>query len=235
MLGNAADPGDNIKLGNDRSKADWVAGQRTTLSGTVGTMSVDLITPTLGDWTADGLILAYGYVTAALASLGKTPADWNDNAIPGVTVTFDEAVAEFVFGTTTPTTSGAFVISDPNLSYAYSSDGTVILGLAGNLDAQFLNPLLPFVGIVSGTVPIQASEVVRLTTKTQTGDTIFDNFVYSFSATASGDGASNCYDGDGDPNSTCSYSGNYEIPVPAPAALLALGLMGLTFARRTNA
>ena len=116
LAGNATNPGDNIELGNNRSFADWSTGLNPTmLTGTVGSgLSVELRTPSLADWS-DGTnpsSLAYAYVTAALASLGKTPADWIE--LNGVT--FGQAITEFVFGFTTPGISAASRISDPNIS-----------------------------------------------------------------------------------------------------------------------
>lgn len=232
LAGNAGNPGDNIELGNDRTFTQWSAGETTTLTGDFGSgLSVELVTPSLADWS-DGTnpsSLAYAYVNAALASLGKTSANWT----PIGGVSFDDAVTEFVFGD--GNTSGAFVISDANISYLYAKHPddprSVHIGIAGNLDAQFLNPLLPFVGITPGDVVVQASEVVYLDL-IQSGNTIFSGYKYGFHATSTGQGASDCYDGEGEPDPTCSYTGNYDVPVPATAGLMALGLMGLTFARR---
>lgn len=243
LTGSASAPGDNIELGNDRSFSDWSNGlNSTTLTGDIGSgLSVELITPSLSDWSDDSTTpssLAYAYVTAALASLGKTPGNWDPDADdPTDPTSFDEAVAEFVFGDGTIPISGAFVLSDPNISYLYAKHPdprSIYIGLAGNLDAQFLNPLLPFVGITPGSVQVQASEVVLLNV-IQSGNTVYSAYKYGFYATPTGQGAEDCYNGTGEPLPTCSYTGNYEVPVPAPAALLALGLMGLmgsTFTRR---
>jgi hypothetical protein len=243
LAGDAAAPGDNIELGNDRTYAQWAAGQRTTLTGDVGGgLSVALVTPTLGDWSANGLALAYHYVIAALDSIEKTPADWNPNVGGGLPViSFDNAVNQFVFGNGT-TTSGAFAISDPNASYVYSDvtaggQPIVYVGLAGNYDAEaVVGPLLPYVGYDpdgGDPFPPQASEVVRLDLLGPDG-IIKSKFRYTFTATRTGQAAADC----NPPTDTCSYTGNYEVnlvPVPAPGVLFSLGLVGLLAVRRRAA
>ena len=167
--------------------------------------------------------LALAYVNAALASIGKSSADWIDS--PGGSTpdrTFNEAVNHFIFGDSA-TTSGAFVASDPNVGYVYSDpdvkDDQVKVGLQGLYDATaLLSPLFPYVDYTPAPGElVQASEVMYLSFLGSSG------YSYSFTATETNQGASDCYDGTGTPSADCSYTGNYEISrIPAPSGIALL-------------
>lgn len=235
LTGTAADPGDNIELGNDFDYSAWAGGELTTLTGTVDGKDVLIRSLNLGDWASNGNSLALAYVNAALASIGKSSADWIDS--PGGSTpdrTFNEAVNHFIFGDSA-TTSGAFVASDPNVGYVYSDpdvkDDQVKVGLQGLYDATaLLSPLFPYVDYTPAPGElVQASEVMYLSFLGSSG------YSYSFTATETNQGASDCYDGTGTPSADCSYTGNYEIsriPAPSGIALLMLGLTGIIATRR---
>lgn len=238
LAGTAAAPGDNIELGNDRTYADWAEGDLTTLTGDLGTdLSVVITTPTRSDWTADGNRLAYSYVDAALASIGKTPADWNPFALPGPEVSFDDAVTAFIFGDNN--TSGAFRLSDPNIGYIYAkedmSPAGIKVGLQGNFDAtDVLAGLFPFVGYTPDPAdPVQASEVLFLSVLDDGGTVLSSGFKYGFYATRTDQYAAGCPFPPFDDR--CSYTGNYEVPAPPAVALLMMGLTGLAVVRRRGA
>ncbi|MBK1633628.1 hypothetical protein CKO31_23355 [Thiohalocapsa halophila] len=255
LSGSAANPGDNIELGNGRAYTDWQSGVRTTLTGDLGTAyAVDLVTPTLADWgnilTLQPSALAYDYVNAALASIGKSSADWDENALVGIgvgPVTFEQAVQAFVFGEgLNPTTSGALAVSDPNPGYvlledAGSKSAVVRVGLQGNFDASVIvEPLLPFVGYDPQTDPFppQASEVVRLDLYGAGNELLSSDFKFAFSATRTGQAPEDpdCFPNGGLPDDRCSYTGNYEVtqqvPVPTTLALLTIALGGLAGVRQ---
>lgn len=252
LTGNAADPADNIELGNNRTYADWAIGGTTVLTGDLGSgYSVELSTPRLFDWgditTLQPSALAYDYVNAALASIGKSSADWDENALSPVgPVTFEQAVRAFVFGDVpNPNTSGAFAVSDPNPGYvlledAGSKSAIVRVGLQGNYDASVVvGPLLPFVGYNPQTDPFppQASEVVRLDLYGAGNELLSSEFKFTFSATRTGQAPEepDCFPNGGLPDDRCSYTGNYEVtqqvPVPTTFALLTIALGGMAGVR----
>ncbi len=114
--------------------------------------------------------------------------------------------------------------SDPNISYVNQDDttGEIKIGLAGHYNLKdYYAPLLGSFGnfLKNG---FQASEVVKVTYNDKT------DFLYSFSATASGLTNSSGFGADGK-----SHSGNYEVsiqgvpPTAVPEPSIILGLLGV--------
>jgi hypothetical protein len=204
-------PGDNIEVDDD---TDGDFSDTTTLEGDLPQgLNITIRSPNQASWQADGNALAYDYVNGALASIGKTSADWNPSGLGGLCGLFDDAVEAFVNGPPGPPT-GAERASDPNVGYVELDGSELKIGLQGQLDVitAGIGPLL--VGCVTGYAynpldPPQASEVMELTIS-RNGVDLYQGFQYSFEATPSGLGTQECFSTP--PNlSLCSYTGNYEI------------------------
>jgi hypothetical protein len=95
---------------------------------------------------------------------------------------------------------------------------------------------LPFVGYdpLVDPAPPQASEVVRMDLLDAQSTLLKSSFKFSFAATRTDQGATDCFNGTGDPADTCSYTGNYEVsqvPGPGTGVLVLLGVSGLAGVR----
>lgn len=221
LQGTASAPGSNIELNNDGSFS-----VSTTLTGALDGLTVEVRSPTQANWQADGYALAFDYVNDALASIGKSSADW----VTSLCGPFDLAVKAFVDGPPGPPTA-AQRISDPNVEYISLNGPQLSIGLAGQLDAGTagIGPLLPCVGLSPGT-PTAASEVMALSVKRGSDVIVDDEYKYSFDVTPSGQGTEGCFETD-DRQGVCSYDGTYEITVPVrvppPAPVPAISPLGL--------
>ena len=97
-------PGANIEL-NDDTDGDF--SDTTTLEGDLDLtedLKIKIRSPNQADWQANSYELAFAYVNAALASIGKTSADWDETEeIPGtggvLCGPFNDAVVAFVDAT----------------------------------------------------------------------------------------------------------------------------------------
>jgi len=237
LQGSASEPGDSIDLGVGLTFAEWSAGTPTVLTGTVDGLDVEVASLTKDDWTADSYALAFAYIEDALDSIGLTSAAWN----VGVCGPFNAAVIEFVEGVTTPGTSAAFRISDPNVGFISVEGGDLRIGLQGLFDAfSEIGALLSTCTSFSGT-SFQTSELMRVKIASTFSSFEQESIEYNFAATETGQGIAACYDGTGDPPAECNGSGNYLFsfdvpsrfgPLPVPAVstaglAVAAGLMAL--------
>lgn len=237
LNGNAANPTGNIELraSSEQSGFDNNAfNKNTSLTGQIGGKSITLSSLTAADWfsTASGLSTTYGadnfatswfnkfYDAAGLASNESTiklalrlPSDTLSSSIR------QQAYNAFF------AINGFQRSSDPNISYVNQNDttGDIQIGLAGHLNLKtYYAPLLgPFGNFLKD--GFQASEVVKVTYNDKT------DFLYSFSATASGLTNSSGVGADGG-----SHSGNYEVSIKGvaptkqvPEPSIILGLLGV--------
>ncbi len=231
--GNAANPTGNVELRASSEQGGFDFNKNTTLTGQIGDKSITLSSLTATDWfsTGSGLSTSYGannfannwfnqfYNAAGLAA--------NESAIklalnlPSFTpssVLRQQAFNAF-YGI-----GGFQRSSDPNISYVNQDDisGQIKIGLAGHYNLKdYYAPLLGTLGnfLKNG---FQASEVVKVTYNDKT------DFLYSFSATASGLSNNSGPGADGK-----SHSGNYEVtingvpPKTVPEPSIILGLLGI--------
>lgn len=231
--GNAANPTGNVELRSSSEQVGFDFTKNTTLTGQIGGKSITLSSLTATDWfsTASGLSTTYGannfantwfnqfYDAAGLAS--------NESAIKLAqklpTYTPSSFLRQQAFNTFF-NINGFQRSSDPNISYVNQNDttGEIKIGLAGHYNLKdYYAPLLGTLGnfLKDG---FQASEVVKVTYNDKT------DFLYSFSATASGLTNSSGAGADGK-----SHSGNYEVsikgvpPVAVPEPSIILGLLGV--------
>lgn len=211
--GGSSNPDDNIEMGNVRTFGEWSFGSnKTIMTGTLGSITFTLTTPSQIDWTANNAALARAYAGAALKSINKSPDDWDDL---GTGITYEDAVVGFVIGDGGGE-SGAHIISDPNVAYIKEPVGGgdgVRVGLQGFYDAtSTIGPLLPFVGYDDNVdpAPPQVSEVVHAQIE-DGGTPVFSGYLFRFFATYSGQGADDCYaGGNPPPGFDCSFSANYD-------------------------
>ncbi|WP_292705334.1 NF038130 family PEP-CTERM protein [Nostoc sp. NMS2] len=231
--GNAANPTGNVELRASSEQSGFDFNKNTTLTGQIGGKSITLSSLTAADWftTASGSSTTYGannfattwfnkfYDAAGLASNESTiKLALNLPSVTPSSYIRQQAYNAF-FGIV-----GFQRSSDPNISYVNQNDttGDIQIGLAGHLNLKtYYAPLLGAFGnfLKDG---FQASEVVKVTYNDKT------DFLYSFSATASGLTNSLGVGADG-----ASHSGNYEVsikgvpPAAVPEPSVMLGLLGV--------
>jgi len=231
--GSSGNPTGNVELRATSEGAGFDFTKNTTLTGQIGGKSITLSSLTATDWfsTGSGLSTSYGaqnfantwfnqfYNAAGLAA--------NESAIklaltlPSLTpssVIRQQAFNAFLG------INGFQRSSDPNISYVNQNDttGDIQIGLAGHYNLKdYYAPLLGNFGnfLKNG---FQASEVVKVTYNDKT------DFLYNFSATASGLTNSAGLGADGK-----SHSGNYEVtikgvpPTAVPEPSVIVGLLGM--------
>ncbi|PHJ59421.1 exosortase [Nostoc linckia z18] len=231
--GSAANPTGNVELRATTEQSGFDFSKNTTLSGQIGGQSIILSSLTATDWfsTGSGLSTSYGaqnfantwfnqfYNAAGLAA--------NESAIKSAlglpSFTPSSLLRQQAFNTFF-NINGFQRSSDPNISYVSQNDttGEIKIGLAGHYNLkEYYAPLLGNLGnfLKNG---FQASEVVKVTYNGKT------DFLYSFSATASGLTNSTGIGADGK-----SHSGNYEVsiqgvpPTAVPEPSVILGLLGV--------
>jgi len=215
----AASPGGNVELSK-------FGGPVTTLTGNFNGKPIWLSSLVGSDWgtAANPTALTLDYIGGAADSAGISldAAGWLA-ALTG-------------FFTNNPFLGGYApwqLVSDPNISYVNLSDShTVLIGLAGFIDASFiLQGLLP-PGSLDPAKTYQVSEVVKVNLDG------LEKYLYGYSATPSGvcagsASATACVQPPF-PAPPMSYTGNYEVQIPEPGALalFGIGLVGLFFGRR---
>ncbi|KKI99770.1 NF038130 family PEP-CTERM protein [Prochlorothrix hollandica] len=222
LSGNATSPGGNVELGA-RTETQGFSSQGS-LSGSVGGQAITLSSLTAADWNSDldgnGQTLGADWMRDLLTTYSPKALDTPDKGF---------SLIQFLLDLFTDS-KGRERFSDPNVAYVNQEDGQVKVGLTGHYDAR---PLLASAGITPPVplgVPIQVSEIVKVT---YGGDTFFK---YGLGATASGLVNNLGAGADG-----ISHSGNYEVSfaaVPEPSLLLgglvALGL-GTALKRKAEA
>lgn len=229
--GSAASPTGNVELRATTEQSGFDFTKNTTLSGQIGGQSITLSSLTATDWFGAGLNTTYGaqnfantwfnqfYDAAGLA--GKESAIKLALGLPSFTPS--SLLRQQAFNTFLGI-NGFQRSSDPNISYVNQNDttGEIKIGLAGHYNLKdYYAPLLGPLGnfLKDG---FQASEVVKVTYNGKT------DFLYSFSATASGLTNSAGIGADGK-----SHSGNYEVsikgvpPTAVPEPSIILGLLGV--------
>ncbi|NEX17775.1 MAG: hypothetical protein C1943_14430 [Halochromatium sp.] len=117
----------------------------------------------------------------------------------------------------------AYRASDPNIAYVNLDGEELQVGLQGIYDLTGVSgygtvaTIFNCVDYTPDGNPVQASEAV-LVKMDYDGETVYDEYGYSFSATRTNQGASDCQTQPGTfPQDSCSYSGNYQPefePVP---------------------
>nr|MDZ8022352.1 NF038130 family PEP-CTERM protein [Nostoc sp. SerVER01]MDZ8076674.1 NF038130 family PEP-CTERM protein [Nostoc sp. DedQUE01] len=229
--GSAVSPTGNVELRATSEQSGFDFNKNTTLSGQIGGQSISLSSLTATDWFGAGLNTSYGAQNFANT--------WFNQFYNAAGLASNESAIKLAFGLSSSTPSSVirqqayntfFGIkgfqrsSDPNISYVNQNDttGEIKIGLAGHNNLKdYYAPLLGPLGnfIKSG---FQASEVVKVTYNNKT------DFLYSFSATASGLTNSSGIGADGK-----SHSGNYEVsiqgvpPAAVPEPSVILGLLGV--------
>lgn len=231
--GNAANPTGNVELRATSEQTGFDFSKNTTLTGQIGGKNITLSSLTATDWfsTGSGLSTSYGannfantwfnqfYNAAGLAT--------NESAIKLALNLPSFIPSSFIRQQAFNTFYGIGGFqrsSDPNISYVNQNDitGEIKIGLAGHYNLKdYYAPLLGTLGkfLKDG---FQASEVVKVTYNDKT------DFLYSFSATASGLTNSSGVGADGK-----SHSGNYEIsikgvpPAAVPEPSIILGLLSV--------
>jgi hypothetical protein len=231
--GNATNPTGNVELRATTEQSGFDFTKNTTLTGQIGDKSITLSSLTATDWfsTGSGLSTSYGannfannwfnqfYNAAGLAANESTiKLALNLPNFTPSSVLRQQAFNAFF------NIKGFQRSSDPNISYVNQDDttGEIKIGLAGHYNLKdYYAPLLGSLGnfLKNG---FQASEVVKVTYNDKT------DFLYSFSATASGLTNSSGLGADGK-----SHSGNYEVtiqgvpPTAVPEPSIILGLLGV--------
>ncbi len=232
LAGNAASPGGNVELFASSETAAgnvaFVNGTRTSLTGTVAGKNLTLSSLTFADWFGAPNQVYYG-----ASNFANTWFNAFLNAAGfGGEAPFLKAQAFNTF-----LGIGGFQrSSDPNISYITTSGSDILIGLAGHFDlkAFYAASPNPVMKAFANLLPngFQASEVVKATIDGT------DQFLYSFSATASGLTNSAGAGADG-----ASHSGNYEVAlrgvvtptpesVPEPSSMLGLAAIGGLFAAK---
>ncbi|MDZ8240757.1 MAG: NF038130 family PEP-CTERM protein [Nostoc sp. ChiQUE01a] len=214
--GSAVNPTGNVELRATSEQSGFDFNKNTTLSGQIGGKSITLSSLTATDWfsTGSGLSTSYGAQNFANTWFNQF---YDAAGLPSY-VSRAQAFSAFLG------IGGFQRSSDPNISYVNQNDttGEIKIGLAGHYNLKdYYAPLLGPLGnlLKNG---FQASEVVKVTYNGKT------DFLYSFSATASGLTNSAGIGADGK-----SHSGNYEVsikgvpPTAVPEPSVILGLLGV--------
>ncbi|MEQ1531111.1 MAG: NF038130 family PEP-CTERM protein [Methylococcales bacterium] len=239
--GNAADPKGNVELFTSsesaayNTPATWNAyTQTTSLVGDLGGASLKLSSLNASDWAAD--------IGGGQTLLQKWTLDLFNQYLnlPGVNNAFNR---DTVFAGFFLPNGGEQRFSDPNISYAYSQNGQIHIGLAGFLNASsLLAGVLPADLLLLLPTDLQLSELVKVE---YNGNT---SYLYGFNATDSHYKSN---------DNTDSFTGNYDltlldplhsgdqlyslgvtaaaIPEPTVISLLGIGLIGLAFSRKKQA
>ncbi len=233
LNGNAANPTGNVELRATTEQSGFDFSKNTTLSGQIGGKSITLSSLTATDWfsTGSGLVTSYGAQNFANT--------WFNQFYDAAGLKTQELAIKLALNLPNSTSSsdirqltfntfygiGGFQrSSDPNISYVNQDDisGEIKIGLAGHYNLKdYYAPLLGPLGslLKEG---FQASEVVKVTYNNKT------DFLYNFSATASGLTNSSGPGADGK-----SHSGNYEVtikgvpPTAVPEPSVIVGLLGV--------
>ncbi|WP_242058188.1 NF038130 family PEP-CTERM protein [Nostoc sp. FACHB-857] len=212
--GSAASPTGNVELRATTEQSGFDFTKNTTLSGQIGGQSITLSSLTATDWFGAGLNTTYGAQNFANTWFNQF---YDAAGLPSY-ISRAQAFNAFLG------IGGFQRSSDPNISYVNQNDttGEIKIGLAGHYNLKdYYAPLLGSLGslLKNG---FQASEVVKATYNGKT------DFLYSFSATASGLTNSAGIGADGK-----SHSGNYEVsikgvpPTAVPEPSIILGLLGV--------
>lgn len=233
LNGNAGNPTGNVELRASSEKVGFDFTKNTTLTGQIGGKSITLSSLTETDWfsTGSGLSTSYGAQNFANAWFSEfynaagliTKESAIKSALKLPNSTPNTFIRQQAFNTFF-NIGGFKRSSDPNVSYVNQDDisGEIKIGLAGHFNLKdYYAPLLGTLGnfLKDG---FQASEVVKVTYNDKT------DFLYSFSATASGLTNSSGLGADGK-----SHSGNYEVsikgvpPTAVPEPSVILGLLGV--------
>ncbi|MFN6515753.1 MAG: NF038130 family PEP-CTERM protein [Nostoc sp. CreGUA01] len=233
LNGNAANPTGNVELRATTEQSGFDFTKNTTLTGQIGDKSITLSSLTATDWFSTGSVLSTSYGAQNFANT------WFNQFYNAAGLASNESAIKSALGLPSFTPSSilrqqafnAFFnikgfqrSSDPNISYVNQNDttGEIKIGLAGHYNLKdYYAPLLGTLGnfLKDG---FQASEVVKVTYNNKT------DFLYSFSATASGLTNSAGIGADGK-----SHSGNYEVsiqgvpPTAVPEPSVILGLLGV--------
>ncbi len=247
-------PGGNIELGDDDTLV-WE--EVSTLEGNICGGRIRLSSLTRQDWDAvlpSGNTVAEQYVADAIfANCGVFLTPAQINSAPFQTAVNDCFLGGSCGGGPPIVPPPAQRASDPNVAYVNSnSDGSISIGLAGNLDASDLLPPGFDCSLVGGQQqgPVRASEVVKIEVL-QGGQPVGKpQYGYSFAVYQSGIETD---------DETASYDGTYPTklfvppvllncrpprpPVPIPAvpggglfiSLVGLGFAGIRSLRRRSA
>ncbi|WP_193194406.1 NF038130 family PEP-CTERM protein [Nostoc sp. MG11] len=231
--GSSGNPTGNVELRASSEQVGFDFSKNTTLIGQIGGKSITLSSLTATDWFSTGSGLSTSYGAQNFANT------WFNQFYNAAGLTANESAIKLALSlpSLTPSSfirqqafSAFFGIggfqrsSDPNISYVNQNDttGDIQIGLAGHYNLKdYYAPLLGTFGnfLKDG---FQASEVVKVTYNDKT------DFLYSFSATASGLTNSAGLGADGK-----SHSGNYEVtikgmpPTAVPEPSVILGLLGV--------
>jgi hypothetical protein len=216
LTGNAAAPGGNVELFKSSETLTNAAyasyGQTTSLVGDLGGSTLTFSSLNASDWST---IVAPG--TTLLQQ-------WTSDLFTAYSLPAANAAA---FDALFLTNGGEQRFSDPNISYAYSQNGQIHLGLAGFYDASSL--LSPLLGSALPSGLIQLSELVKVS---YNGNT---SYLYGFNATPSGlksNDPTNSFTGNYDLTSTDPiHSGNqlvaFTVPEPSTTLLIGAGFLAL--------
>ncbi|MBD6616701.1 PEP-CTERM sorting domain-containing protein [Komarekiella sp. 'clone 1'] len=231
--GSSGNPTGNVELRASSEQVGFDFSKNTTLTGQIGGKSITLSSLTATDWFSTGSGLSTSYGAQNFANT------WFNQFYNAAGLTANESAIKLALSLPSLTPSsfirqqafnaffgiGGFQrSSDPNISYVNQNDttGDIQIGLAGHYNLKdYYAPLLGSFGnfLKDG---FQASEVVKVTYNDKT------DFLYSFSATASGLTNSAGLGADGK-----SHSGNYEVtikgvpPTAVPEPSVILGLLGV--------
>lgn len=213
------EPGGNVELFASSEQLDleqFLAHQDvTSLTATFDDgRSMTLSSLTAVDWFGDNLNTGYGANTLANR--------WFSDALSAYGIDNSPLLYNLFLN------SGGFQrFSDPNISYVNNNDGLVDIGLAGHYDATHMLFSVPSTQFEIPEIPLQASEVVKVTHNGRT------SYAYTFSAarsTLSSDDGTRSHTGVYDPQFTLD-----PVDVPEPSILLGLiGVGGLVAAKRQS-